>query len=218
MEPLTMSQDPHANAQILAAGVPLADARAALILLHGRGSNARDMLGLAAAVETEGIAVLAPNAVGQTWYPQRFIRPVSENEPYLSSALGLVERVVQHLTESGLPTDKIVIGGFSQGACLASEYVARTPRRYGGLLVFSGGLIGETVTREGYPAGQGLAGTPVFVGCSDVDFHIPVERVHQTSAILRELGGAVTERIYPNMGHTINDDEIAFFGDLLKGL
>lgn len=216
MTPIT--QDPHANARVFASGTPLTQARAALILIHGRGSNAHDILGLAESVPLDRVAVFAPNAVGHTWYPQRFVRPVAENEPYLTSALNLVARMIQHVTEAGIPTHKIILGGFSQGACLASEFVARNPTRYGGLAVFSGGLIGESVPRQNYPDGAGLAGTPVFVGCSDVDFHIPLERVQATSAVLRGLGGNVTERIYPGMEHTINDDELAFFASMVKAL
>ncbi|MCU0464174.1 MAG: alpha/beta hydrolase [Anaerolineae bacterium] len=214
----TRPLDPHADVRIYATGTPLDQARAALILIHGRGSSAHDILGLAQAVPTDGVAVLAPDAVGSVWYPQRFMRPTSENEPFLSSALNVVERLINTVIEAGIPREKIVIAGFSQGACLASEYVARNPQRYGGLGVFSGGLIGESVPRSNYPADGGLAGTPVFVGCSDVDFHIPLERVQETSAVLRALGGSVTERIYPGMDHTINDDELTFFAGMLKGV
>lgn len=214
----SQAHDPHRAAQVFGMGAPIDQARAALILLHGRGSNAHDILSLAEGLSLANVAVLAPNAVGHTWYPQRFVRPVAENEPYLSSALGLIRALIERLNQAGIPTDKIIVGGFSQGACLASEYVARNPTRYGGLAVFSGGLIGESVARDNYPATGTLAGTPVFVGCSDVDFHIPVGRVHETSAMLRDLGGAVTERIYPNMGHTINDDELAFFAQMVSGV
>jgi len=210
--------DPHADARVFASGVSLPSARAVLILLHGRGSNAHDILSLAGAVPLNKVAVFAPNAAGQAWYPQRFVRPIAENEPHLTSALNVVARMVQHANAAGIPNDKIVIGGFSQGACLASEYVARNATRYGGLAVFSGGLIGDVISRENYPADLHLGGTPVFVGCSDVDFHIPIERVHETTVMLRELGGNVTERIYPNMEHTINEDELAFFAEMVKSV
>jgi len=210
--------DPHADARVFASGVAITSARSVLILLHGRGSNAHDILSLAGAVPLNKVTVFAPNAAGQAWYPQRFVRPIAENEPHLTSALNVVTRMVQHANAAGIPTDKIVIGGFSQGACLASEYVARHPMRYGGLAVFSGGLIGDKIARANYPSEIGLTGTPVFVGCSDVDFHIPVERVHETTAMLRELGGNVTERIYPGMDHTINDDELAFFAEMVKSV
>lgn len=212
------AHDPHHNAQVFGTSASIKPARAALILLHGRGSNAHDILSLAEALSVTDVDVIAPNAVGHTWYPQRFIRPVAENEPYLSSALGLISRLIERLNHNGIPTGRIILAGFSQGACLASEYVARNPTRYGGLAVFSGGLIGESVAREHYPSDVDLAGTPVFVGCSDVDFHIPVGRVHETTAVLRALGGAVTERIYPAMGHTINDDELAFFAQMVKAV
>jgi len=210
--------DPHADARVFTSGASIASARSILILLHGRGSNAHDILSLAGAVPLNKVTVFAPNAAGQAWYPQRFIRPLAENEPHLTSALNVVARLVQQANASGILTDKIVIGGFSQGACLASEYVARNPTRYGGLAVFSGGLIGDKIARANYPVDGGLGGTPVFLGCSNVDFHIPVGRVQETTAILRELGGNVTERIYPNMDHTINDDELRFFAEMIKGV
>jgi predicted esterase len=152
------------------------------------------------------MAQLAPQAAGNTWYPYSFLSPIERNEPGLSSALQVVGDLVAQVEAAGIPAQKIIIGGFSQGACLASEFVARNPRRYGGLLVFSGGLIGPLEMLPTYSGS--LAGTPVFVGCSDVDFHIPLQRVEETAAVLAELGGAVTKKIYPGMGHTIIQDEL----------
>jgi predicted esterase len=152
------------------------------------------------------MTVVLPAAANHTWYPQRFIAPVEANQPYLDSALRLIAEVLTDLQHQGIPRERIVLGGFSQGACLAAEYLARNPARYGGGLIFSGGLIGPLDMTFSH-AGD-LAGTPVFVGCSDQDPHIPVERVHQTKAVLTDLNATVDCRIYPDLGHAINDDEI----------
>jgi predicted esterase len=187
-------------------GKPLAEAKAAMILVHGRGATAQSILELAAVLPHPEMAYVAPQAQGNTWYPQSFMAPMPQNEPWLSSALQTVADAVAKVEEAGIPADKIIIGGFSQGACLASEFVARNARRYGGLLLFSGGLIGPPGTPRDYDGA--LGGTPVFIGCSDVDFHIPVERVEETAVTLQNLGAAVNKKIYPNMGHTIVQDEI----------
>lgn len=197
---------PHENSPVYSAGAKLEDAKAAMILLHGRGAPAEDILSLSTELNYPEFAYFAPQADGYTWYPNRFIFPVEQNEPYLSSALDLVDRLVQHVEQAGMATDKIFIGGFSQGACLASEYVIRNPKRYGGLLVFSGGYIGP-LNWDRQPGGD-LSDLPVFIGCSDVDPHIPLQRVNQTTKLLQAMGAQVTERIYPHMGHMINNDEI----------
>jgi predicted esterase len=175
-------------------------------LIHGRGASAYDILELGTYLAAPEMAQLAPQAANNTWYPYSFLNPLEQNEPYLSSALQVVADVVDRVEAAGIAAERIIIGGFSQGACLASEFVARHARRYGGLLLFSGGLIGPPGTPREY-AGS-LAGTPVFLGCSDVDFHIPLERVEETAEVLANLGGKVTKKIYPNMGHTIIQDEI----------
>lgn len=198
---------PHAGQPVLAAGPPLADARAAVIALHGRGAGAADILGLSGAFDRPNVTWLAPDAAGGAWYPNPFTAPVTANEPYLSSALGVVGALIAHLEGEGIAAERVVLLGFSQGACLAAEYTARNPRRYGGLVVFSGGLIGERVDPSAY-AGS-LAATPTFVGCSDVDPFIPLARVSESIAVLRTLGADVTERIYPGAGHTVLADEIA---------
>ncbi len=179
---------------------------AALILVHGRGDSAQGILQLANVLDAPGYAYLAPNASGNTWYPNSFLASIESNEPDITLRTGRYCRSCRTCRGGGHPSERVVLGGFSQGACLASEFVARNARRYGGLLVFSGGLIGPPGTPRDY--GGSLAGTPVFVGCSDVDFHIPLERVQETSTILTRMGGDVTERIYPGMGHTIVQDEI----------
>jgi predicted esterase len=152
------------------------------------------------------MAYLAPQAQDNTWYPYSFLSPIVQNEPGITSGLQAVADVVAQVEASGIPTDKIILGGFSQGACLASEFVARHPKRYGGLLVFSGGVIGPLGMARHYNGS--LDGTPVFMGCSDVDFHIPVERVEETADLLTQLGGKVSKKIYPGMDHTIIQDEI----------
>jgi len=197
---------PHRNQAILQTGAKVEQAGAALILLHGRGASAQDILSLSSYLDQPGLAFLAPQAEGYTWYPNRFISPVEQNEPYLSGALVVLEGLIRQVQTGGVPLERIFIGGFSQGACLASEYVIRNPQRYGGLLAFSGGYIGPLdLQRE--PNGD-LVGMPAFLGCSDIDPHIPLQRVKATASLLRAMGAQVTEKIYPGMGHMVIDDEI----------
>ena len=197
---------PHENQPILRAGRPLAEAQAALILVHGRGATAASILELADYLPHPAMAYLAPQAAGNTWYPYSFLMPMEQNEPHLSSALARLASLLDDVERAGIPAERVVLAGFSQGACLASEFVARHAQRYGGLLVFSGGLIGPPGTPRAYEGT--LAGTPVFLGCSDVDPHIPLARVNETAEVLARLGAAVDKRIYPRFGHTINQDEI----------
>lgn len=197
---------PHLTQPVYSTGAKLDEASAAFILLHGRGATAEDILSLSTYLDFPGLAYLAPQAEGYTWYPNRFIVPVEQNEPYLSAALSKLDAIVKQVESNTIPVEKIFIGGFSQGACLASEYVIRNPRRYGGLVVFSGGYIGPMdVQRQ---AVGDLNGMPAFIGCSDIDPHIPLQRVKETTALLEAMGAKVAEKIYPNMGHTIADDEI----------
>jgi phospholipase/carboxylesterase len=192
--------------QLLAVGEPLKTARAAMVLIHGRGATADSILSLADALDRPGFAFLAPQAPGNAWYPNSFLAPLDSNEPYLTRALETVGATIKQLEDAGIPAERTILLGFSQGACLALEYAARNARRYGGLAGLSGGLIGPDGTPRDY-AGS-LAGTPVFLGCSDVDFHIPAARVRESAAVLRDLGGDVTDILYPGMGHTVNQDEI----------
>ena len=196
----------HQSQSIAHTGQPLDQAQAALILLHGRGATAPSILLLAEELYHPVYAYLAPQAANNTWYPYTFLAPMQQNEPWLSSALARVGELVGQVEAAGIPAERIVLGGFSQGACLASEFMARNARRYGGLLAFSGGLIGPPGAPRAY-AGS-LAGTPVFLGCSDVDPHIPRARVEETAAVLEGLGAQVTMRLYPGMDHTINAEEI----------
>ncbi len=208
--------DPHADVSVYAVGAPLAEARAAMIMLHGRGASARDIASLRQLWRADGIAYLAPQAAGATWYPLRFMEPLEANEPWLSSALGLLDGLTARVGDAGIPPERTVLLGFSQGACLALEYAARNARRWGGVVGLSGGLIGPDSTPRDYPGS--LGGTPVFLGCSDVDFHIPKERVVESAAILERLGGDVTLRLYPGMGHEVNADEIAWVQALVGAL
>jgi predicted esterase len=198
--------DPHAGQPVRTAGAPLEDARAAVIMIHGRGASAESILTLAAALPAAGVAFLAPQAAGGSWYPLGFMSPVARNEPGISSGMRAIDRVLGLVADADVPPERTVLLGFSQGACLATEYAARHARRYGGVVGLSGGLIGPDGTPRDYPGS--LDGTPVFLGCSDVDFHIPEARVRETAQVLGRLGGAVDMRLYPGMGHLVNDDEV----------
>jgi phospholipase/carboxylesterase len=212
-----MSADgPHQGQELVTAGTPVAEAEAALILVHGRGATARSIVQMGEEVHHEGVALLAPQAARNTWYPNSFLAPVERNEPGRSSGLRAVGDAIETAVEAGIDHKRILLLGFSQGACLASEYVARNPRRYGGLVALSGGLIGETVDPTSYEGD--IESTPVFVGCSDVDPHIPLERVHATTEAFENLGGDVDERIYEGMGHGVNDDELDAVETLVAAL
>lgn len=196
----------HQDQPMLEYGASLAEAASAVVLIHGRGATAHGMLSLADRLATPGVAFVAPQAADQTWYPKSFLAPLRENEPALSSALQAIGDVVSRVRSFGIEPHRTVLLGFSQGACLALEYAARHPQRYGGVVGFSGGLIGPPnapLAHEG-----NLQDTPVFLGCSDTDPHIPAERVHESASVLRSMQARVDTRIYPGMGHTINDDEI----------
>lgn len=198
--------DPHAIEPVATTGPTPVESAAVVVAIHGRGASPGDILSLAPAIARDDVAWLAPAAAGHSWYPNRFISEIGLNQPFLGSALGRIETLVDELVSTGVPHERIVFMGFSQGACLSSEFVARHPRRWGGLLVFSGGLIGPPGTVWDTPGS--LAGTPVFVGCSDVDQHIPLDRVEESAEVLSRMGAEVTLRIYPGMGHTVNSDEI----------
>ena len=207
---------PHDNASLLVAGTPLADTRAALVLVHGRGADAEGMIDLARHFSAERFAWIAPQANGHAWYPFPFLAPVAQNQPHLDSALALLAAVTDQLAADGIPHVRQVLIGFSQGACLSLEFAARSDRQWGGVVGLSGGVIGPEGTVWDRP--RGIAGTPVFLGCSDVDPHIPVTRVHETRDLFTRLGAEVDERIYPGMPHTINEDEIAAVRALLERL
>src|SRR5437899_3754074 len=206
----------HRGQPVLTAGEDLGAARAAVVMVHGRGATAGSILTLAPRLDIPGVAFLAPQAAGGTWYPGRFLDPVEANEPWLSSALGSVGDVMADVEGAGIAPEATLLLGFSQGACLALEFVARNARRYGGVAGLSGGLIGPDGTPRDYPGS--LAATPVFLGCSDVDFHVPKERVQLSAQVLQRLGANVTMRLYPGMGHTVNQDEIAFVRGMMAAL
>ncbi|WP_262178693.1 alpha/beta hydrolase [Haloarcula laminariae] len=211
-----MTDGPHQGQQLVTAGTPLDEATAAMVLVHGRGATARSIVQMGQEVHRDGVALLAPQAARNTWYPNSFLSPVEQNEPGRTSGLRAVGEAVERAVGAGIDRERVILLGFSQGACLASEYVARNPRRYGGLVALSGGLIGETVDPESYEGD--VEGTPVFVGCSDVDPHIPLERVEATAEAFELLNGDVDKRIYEGMGHGVNEDELDAVADLVAGL
>ncbi len=203
---MAITVDPHEGQPVLTSGARPADARLALICVHGRGAGAEDILGLAGELRLADVTYVAPQAADHTWYPLSFLSPISRNEPYLTSALRVLEKLIGSLGQQGFGTERIGLIGFSQGACLSLEFAARHARRYAGIAGLSGGLIGPPATPRDY---QGtLNGTPVFLGCSDVDPHIPLARVNESASIFRRMGADVDERIYPRMAHTVNTDEL----------
>jgi len=202
--------------RVLATGAPLERARAAVVMVHGRGGTPEDILGLAQEFGQSDIAYLAPQADGHTWYPYSFLAPMPQNEPHLTNALATVDAVVKQLGTQGFARDRVGLIGFSQGGCLALEYAARNATRYAAVAGLSAGLIGPPGTPRDY-AGT-FDGTPVFLGCSDIDSHIPLERVHESRDVLSRMGASVTERIYPRMGHTINADEVAAVTQMLAAI
>lgn len=198
---MTMGPDPHA-------------AEGALILIHGRNAAAPNILEIVADLAAERLHVVAPNATNHTWYPHSFLAPIHENEPGISSGIARVNHIVEELMEQGIPVGKIFLGGFSQGACLAAEFVARHPRSYGGALIYSGGIIGPEGLHRAYQGS--LDGVPVFIGCSDVDSHVPAWRVEETAEVLATLGATVDMRFYPGMGHLINAEELAAGREMIR--
>ncbi|MHA4808738.1 alpha/beta hydrolase [Flavitalea flava] len=194
----------HKN--ILTGGADIRTASKALIMLHGRGATAENIISLAGQLKVEGFALFAPQASDNTWYPFSFLAPPQKNEPFLSSALNLLDGLVEKINQQGIPKEHIYFLGFSQGACLMLEFMTRNGAKYGGAAAFTGGLIGDKLYPENYKGD--FEKTPVFIGTSDPDFHVPVERVHETTDLLKSMGADVTEKIYKNMGHTIVLDEI----------
>ena len=184
-----------------------------MILVHGRGGSAEDLLALASELRLDDVLYVAPQAAGHTWYPYSFLAPIAQNEPGLTSGLNKISALIDQLRHEGLSPDRVGVMGFSQGACLSLEYAARYARRYAAVIGLSGGVIGPPGTPRNYTGS--MDGTPVFLGCSDVDPHIPVERVHETAEVFRRLNAHVDARIYPGMGHIVNQDEIAAVRQIL---
>ncbi len=203
----TMLNDPHAGISPLLAGAPLSSATYALVLLHGRGGSAESMVPLAKSAGAIDGAIIAPRAADGSWYPDRFLAPVERNEPWLTSALASVDGAVKSAVAAGVPLERIIVAGFSQGACLSLEYVARNPARYGGVAALAGALIGADMGERAL--GTALAGTPVLLACGDQDAHIPEARVRSASAAFLAAGAEVDVRIYKGLGHTIVEDQVA---------
>lgn len=210
-----MSGDPHAGQPLLQSGPAPVEARLAVILVHGRNGTPQSMLDLASRLPFDDVAYLAPAAAGKTWYPLSFLAPIPQNEPGITSGLGVLARLIDDLDDHGVPPGRVGLMGFSQGACLALEFAARHARRYAAIIGLSGGLIGPPGTPRAY-AGS-FAATPVFLGCSDVDAHIPLARVHETAEVFSGMQASVDERIYPQMDHTVTPEEIAVVTSLLRG-
>jgi phospholipase/carboxylesterase len=204
------SSDPHRDTPILFAGENSSAAKAGVVMIHGRSSTAEEILSLAGQLPQNGFIFAAPQANANTWYPYSFLYPIEQNEPGISSGLKKIDDV----NKKKIPPENILLLGFSQGACLTLEFAARNPARYGGIIGLSGGLIGEKLIDEKYSGD--LKRTPVFLGCSDVDPHIPTQRVNYTAEIFMKLNGDVEKRIYKNMPHTINEDEISFIRQLMN--
>jgi len=198
---------------IITAGKELNKNSKVLIMLHGRGASAESILSLSSHLNVKDFTLLAPQATGNTWYPYSFLVPPAQNEPGLSSALNLLKEIVDDLYNKGIPSENIYFTGFSQGACLTLEFVTRNANKYGGVAAFTGGLIGDKIYRENYKGD--FKNTPVFIGTGNPDPHVPVERVYATTNILKEMNAAVTEKVYNNMGHTINQDEIEIANQLI---
>lgn len=208
---------PHQPTQIAEGGVPASEADAAMIMIHGRGATAPSIIQLANEFDTDRkLTLRAPQASGHTWYPYSFMAPSEQNQPGLSSGLQKIYDIVQNLKSEGFSEENIYFLGFSQGACLASEFVARHPSKYGGLIALSGGMIGvgDAVNPDDYEGD--LQDTPIFMGCSDVDPHIPKERVNESEEVFKKLNANVTKKLYPGMGHLVNEDEIKHINALLN--
>lgn len=215
-----MTDDPHGGQPIERAGADLDEAAAAMILVHGRGAQAQGMLGLADEIGRDDVAYLAPQAARRTWYPNSFLAETESNQPHLGSALELLEDVLDEVTDEdgdgGVPLERTVLLGFSQGGCLATEYAARNADRYGGVVALSGGLIGPEGTPREYEGS--MDGTPVFAGCGDQDPHIPVERVEETARVFEDLEADVKKRIYEGVGHTVLEDELEYVRELVANV
>jgi predicted esterase len=201
-----MSEGPHAGQPVAEAGAPLGKAPAAVIMVHGRNAGPANILDLVPRLDRQALTYLAPAAANRTWYPHSFMADVASNEPGISSGLSVLAALVSRVETAGVPRSRIVLLGFSQGACLTGEFAVRHAARYGGVVLFSGGVIGPPGTTWDYPGR--FDGTPVFLGCSDRDSHVPESRVTESAELFARMGASVTKRIYPGMGHVVNDDEI----------
>ena len=222
MNPIPTTNDPHGQSQVLHYGAPLETAQAVVILIHGRGATAQSILQLAPALVegldiADDVAFLAPQAANNTWYPHRFIAPLEMNEPWLSSALGMIDQVIDAVAAAGEEPKAVMVAGFSQGACLSLEYAARATRPIGAVAAWSGGLIGP-VDEPHMPLSKDVQGIPVFLGSGTVDDHVQPEQVRESARLFEEAGAKVDLRIYEGMTHTVNDDEIAAVREMIRAL
>ena len=208
--------DPHAGQRVVEAGAPLGQAKVVVIMVHGRNAAPENILDLVPRLARAQVTYLAPAAAGRTWYPHSFLAELASNEPGLSSGLGVLASLVTRVEAAGIPQARVVLLGFSQGACLTAEFAVRHASRYGGVAVYSGGVVGPPGTAW-HESGR-FDGTPMFFGCSDRDSHVPEARVTESADLCARMGAAVTTRIYPGMGHLVNDDEIAWTQGLLDAL
>ncbi len=208
------THDPHAGRPVFHTGEPIESARVVVILLHGRGGDAERTLDMARMLPTRGVCFLAPAAADDSWYPQRFLAPVAQNEPWLTSALAVISREVDRSQVAGVPRERVLVGGFSQGACLSLEWALRTGGRLGGVFALSGGVIGQPGAARSLD--RDLVGTPVLLACGDADGHIPLTSVQESAVVLRSRGAALTERIYPGLGHVIVSDEFTRVGRMIE--
>jgi predicted esterase len=211
-----MPKDPHRDQPVLLGGAPPGEAAGVLVLLHGRGGSAQEMLGLARELGRPRFAWFVPEAAGRQWYPYSLLEKLERNQSYLNSALALLKRLLTRIEATPVAPERVVWLGFSQGACLALEFAARNARRYGGIVALSGGLLGPEGTPREYPGS--LDGTPVFLGCGDLDPHVPKRRVEETAAVLERLGATVTRRTYPGLGHATNAEELDAVRAMLDGV
>jgi predicted esterase len=211
-----MTLAPHAGQPVVEVGVALGQAPGTVIMVHGRNAAPANILDLVPRLARPSFTYLAPAAAGRTWYPYSFMADTASNEPGLSSGLAVLASLVERIETAGIPRSRVVLMGFSQGACLAAEFAVRHASRFGGVVAFSGGVIGPPGTRWDYPGT--FEGTPVFLGCSDHDSHVPESRVNESADLFAAMGAAVTRRIYPGMGHLVNDDEIAFARTVLDAV
>jgi phospholipase/carboxylesterase len=216
VDPENPFSGPHQNQEIATGGTGLDKAEMAMILIHGRGASAQSMLMFADEFDANNIHYRAIQAKGHTWYPRSFMAPREMNQPGIKSGLQAIYDQIDTLSEAGIPTPNIVLLGFSQGACLTTEFAARHPQQYGGIVGLSGGLIGDQIVPQNYRGS--MEQTPVFLGCSDRDPHIPQERVDLTENVFKKLGANVSKKIYVGMGHTVSQDEIEHVNRILASL
>ena len=206
----------HDGQRIVTMGPPVGQGKGVVVMVHGRGAAPENILDLVPRLDRPEFSYVAPAAANNTWYPYSFMADTTDNEPWLSSALGMLQTLVEGILSNGIPRSRIMLLGFSQGACLTCEFAVRNAARYGGVIAYTGGLIGPPGTTWNYDSS--FDGTPIFLGCSDVDAHVPKSRVDESAAVFTRMGAAVIERIYPGMGHIVNEDEISFTQTLLDTL